>query len=161
MERKWFLTAVLVLCVAALYAAERRGWAQEQGSGQPVKVSTLGLASVNNLLGKDVTDRQGMRLAHIGGILLARDSIAYLILYIPVPGGTWRHVPVPASKTEFSGSADAVVIDLNDRGLSDAPSYAGNMWLDFSDLEWEQQIRSYYGESPPDRAMESYIVISR
>lgn len=148
---------MILVAAAAFWAAPCFGEAQ----GQTTKLSTLGFASINDLLGKYVTDRQGTRLAHVGGVLLESDRIAYLILYIPEPGGSWRQVPVPATLVELNNTTNAVVVDLEQRVLSNAPSYTGSEYPDFSDLEWEQQIHTYYGERPPDRAIESYILIRR
>ncbi|PKN67059.1 MAG: hypothetical protein CVU57_03675 [Deltaproteobacteria bacterium HGW-Deltaproteobacteria-15] len=133
-------------------------WSQEKGT---TSVRTMSAASIDLLLGKEVKDPQGTRLGHIGGILLAGGSIAYLILNIAEEDGTWRHIPVPSSVAEFLGSEGAVVVGLEKRMLSDAPAYSGQDRPDFSDPEWERQIHSYYGERSPDRELESYILIRR
>lgn len=149
-----------LLAMLAISATFTHADDQEKGRGRSTKVSTLGPASVDDLLGKDVLNRQGTRLGHVGGVLMEGDRIAYLILYLPAPGGAWRHVPLPASLAEW-GMTQPVVVEIEKRRLTDAPAYDADERPDFSDLEWERQIHSYYGENPPDRARESYIVISR
>jgi len=148
---------VFAAAIVAFPGGTVPAWSQEKGTS----VRTMSAASIDLLLGKEVTNPQGTPLAHIGGVLLAGDSIAYLILNIAEEDGTWRHVPVPASIAELRESENAVVVDLEKRMLSDAPAYSGHDRPDFLDPEWERQIHSYYGESSPDRELESYILIRR
>lgn len=157
MKRLW-ITAILV---AALCAVQSPSIAQEQDRGRSARISTMSVSSLDGLLGKEVTNRQGHRLAHVGGVVLEGNRVLYLILYLAEPGGTWRHVPVPASMAELRVSDGAVVLDLEKRLLTEAPSYYAPERPDFSDLEWEQHIHSYYGERPPDQARESYVIIRR
>jgi len=149
---------VFAATIVAFLGGTVPAWSQEKGT---TSVRTMSAASIDLLLGKEVTNPQGTRLAHIGGVLLAGDSIAYLILNIAEEDGTWRHVPVPSSIAELGGPDGAVVVDLEKRMLSDAPAYSGQDRPDFLDPEWERQIHSYYGESSPDRELESYILIRR
>jgi hypothetical protein len=133
-------------------------WSQEKTL---TGIRTMSVASIDFLLGKEVTNPQGARLAHIGGVLLEGDRVAYLILNIAGQDGGWRHVPVPASIAELRGSDNAIIVDLEKRMLSDAPAYSGQEQPAFLDPEWERQIHSYYGEKSPDRPLESYILIGR
>jgi hypothetical protein len=133
-------------------------WPQEKAA---TGIRNMGIPSIDFLLGKEVLNPQGTRLAHIGGVLLEGDRIAYLILNIAGQDGAWRHIPVPASIAELRESDNAVVVDLEKRILSEAPAYSAEDRPDFLDLEWERRIHSYYGERSPDRAKESYILIRR
>lgn len=151
----WIIFAAMII---TFLGGTVPAWPQEKGT---TSVRTMSAASIDLLLGKEVKNPRGTRLAHIGGVLLAGGSISYLILNIAEEDGTWRHVPVPASIAELRGSEGAVVVDLEKRMLSDAPAYSGQDRPDFSDPEWERQIHSYYGERSPDRELESYILIRR
>jgi len=117
--------------------------------------------SVDSFLGKEVTNPQGEKLAHIGGALLAGKRIAYLILYISGEGGAWRHVPVPASLAAVRQSDRTVIVNLEKRVLSEAPAFSTQDRPDFADPELNREIHSYYGENSPERDMNSYILIRR
>lgn len=150
---------MVIVALAAMCAAFPQGAARAQVQSPPA-AGALGDASVDDLLGRDVLNRQGERLAHVGGVLVEGGRIAYLILHIREERGTWRRVPVPASAAEWRAS-QPVVVDLEKRVLVDAPACSPDEGADFSDLEWERRIHSYYGEKAPERAKESYMVISR
>jgi hypothetical protein len=159
METRWFRSS-LILALGMLCALPAMAQAPPGIESQPTRVNTLGYGSVERLLGKDVMDHEGARLAHVGGLLFTGDRIAFLIVYVPESGGTWRHVPVPASMAELSPLSQAVILELDRRALLEAPAYAGNVMPDYSDPDWGQRIHSYYGDRSP-HPMESYIIISR
>ncbi len=118
-------------------------------------------SSLNHLLGMSVVNLKGEQVAQVGAVLIVEDRIAYVILNVADPQGTARLVPLPSSLAEFNPSTRSIIVDLDKRKLLEAPYYSTGDRPAFSELEWEQRIFSYYGEKEPEKAKESYILISR
>ncbi|RJR34353.1 MAG: hypothetical protein C4576_26605 [Desulfobacteraceae bacterium] len=148
----------ILLVVIALLSGTLPIEARENTS---TAVQTMSSDSIDSLLGKEVMNPKGARLAHIGGVLLSGNRIAYLVLNIAEENGSWRCIPVPASLAVVRRSDNSVIVDLEKRTLSEAPAYPIQDRPDFADPEYNREIHSYYGESLPERDMDSYILIRR
>lgn len=149
---------VLVATLVAMLGGAAPALSQEKAGAD---MRNMSIASVDFLLGREVRNPEGEVLANVGGVLFEGNRVAYLILQVSGQGNTWRQVPVPASMARLRESDNAIVVDIEKRRLTDAPSYSAQKRPDFSDPDWEQQIHSYYGERSPDRALNSYILIGR
>lgn len=114
------------------------GQTQAQGAQGPLRATEM--------MGKTVQDQTGNKVGEIGDLVIGDDGrIAYIVLSQGgVLGIGEKMVPVPWEKAA-SQTEDTVTLALDEKTLKEAPTFSSNEWQKFTQQDWEQTVRGYYG----------------
>lgn len=162
-----FLNIVTIGAVAMVTALAEAQAGLPSPSGQSSKhLSATGRMAdpgvqASKLMGAQVNDRSGKRIAQIDDIILNPRSghVDFALLSLTeMPTGpnhaSGNLVPVPwvllktAPSAEYAGSTEEMTFTLNadEKKLANAPKFAS---ADPNQSEWRQRIYAYYGVTPP------------
>lgn len=104
----------------------------------------------SSLLGKNVTNPQGITLGRIGDFLVDRSTgrIPIVLMQSTVtPGYEDRLVPIPFQALTYNAANNSMVVNLMPEQVAQAPSFS-KAELNTIDRTKEKQVYQYYGITP-------------
>jgi sporulation protein YlmC with PRC-barrel domain len=101
---------------------------------------------VSDILNITVEDRNGQKIGTVMDLVLDRNgSVKYAILS---QGGILglgdRLIPMPFDALVSSTRKGIAVIDIDREILAKAPELDTDVWLDYTEAEWEAKVDKYY-----------------
>ena len=109
---------------------------------------TSTLIAASKVQGTDVFNRGGDRLGSIHDLMLDKRSgqVAYAIMAFGGFLGVWdSYHPLPWSLLKYNTNLGGYLVDIDQRQLEDAPSFAVGTEPAWGDPAYERQVRDYYG----------------
>ena len=109
------------------------------------------VVSASTLAGYRVRSHRNEDLATIEELMVDPESgcIAYAVLCLGgFVGVDDRLYAVPWARFRLNTDDRVLVFDGDGACLDGAPSFQQDDWPDFSDRQWEDEIREYYGARP-------------
>lgn len=144
--------SVLVFVSGAAFAG---GKGEHHGMGKSESMMEGGSGAVfhqaqrlSQLIGAEVINNQGENLGHIIDLIAGEDGrLSYLVLV--KSGKLWigsEMVAIPISALA-PGIADdrKYVINLDKQTLEGAPTFTAGNFPDFSNIQWQGEVRGYFG----------------
>ena len=116
--------------------------------GKKMAVSTL---SAGTLTGDTVRNRQDEELGNVEEIMIDLDSgrVSYFVLSAGGFLGVGdKYFAIPWELLEVDTENHDVVVDLSKETVENAPGFDKDNWPDGSDLNWLNDIYTYYGTEP-------------
>jgi len=112
---------------------------------------TSHLIASDRVEGTAVFDPSGHRLGSIRNLMI--DKVGGTVEYAVLSFGGFLGIgasqyPLPWNKLRFDIGLGGYVVDVTEEQLKDAPSYERDEAVDWSDANWGEKVRGYYGPSP-------------
>ncbi len=102
---------------------------------------------LNELMGKDVINRQGESLGSLEDLVSGADgNIEYMVLAmggILGLGARLVAMPVDAVSPTMTGE-ERISVDVQIAQLEAAPTFSRDNYPDFTDRQWQQEARGYF-----------------
>jgi sporulation protein YlmC with PRC-barrel domain len=102
---------------------------------------------VSTILGKKVISQEGEDLGNVEDIVLNKSGCLDYIVLVPegLLGTGDRLIPVPWKAVKTSSQADTIIICMNKSQLEQAPNFESRKWPKFTDSEWYEKMRAFFG----------------
>lgn len=119
--------------------------------GEIPRRPTSHLIASDRVEGTAVYDTSGNRLGSIRNLMI--DKVKGTVEYAVLSFGGFLGIgasqyPLPWSKLRYDIGLGGYVVDVTEEQLQGAPSYEGDETVDWSDANWGEKVRGYYGPSP-------------
>ncbi len=101
----------------------------------------------SDLMGEQVRNKKGEEYGTLGDIILHNNgTIDYVILlHGGILGLGKKLVPIPWKRVLDTENEGALIIDVDDELLKNAPNFSEEEWEKFEKDEWNEEIEKYYG----------------
>ncbi len=142
-----------ILLIVAMVMAFTMGFWTFDVARSPAKKSNIGAsAHVSGVvIGKPIHNQQDVLLGTVENIVLNDSGCAqYVILSGKFHGARSRLYPIPWTLIARTGP-DVIFVDLDPAYLVEAPSFEAGRWPDFSQPQWQTEVRTFY-EKRAERA---------
>ncbi|MDB5963044.1 MAG: photosystem reaction center subunit [Massilia sp.] len=106
------------------------------------------LMGANTLIGDDVRNTQGENLGDIKEIMLDMQSgqVAYAVLsFGGVLGLGEKLFAVPWKALKLDTVNKCFTLDVSKEQLKNAPGFDPDAWPDMDDVQWQNQLQTFYG----------------
>ena len=106
------------------------------------------ILSADSLAGDPVKNLDGDKVADVKNIMidLTTGQVAYVVLsYGGFLGVGDKYFAVPWAAVRVDQDDKALVIDLDEDVMSNAPGFDKDDWPDFSSHDWNQHVHAHYG----------------
>ncbi|MCQ4158443.1 PRC-barrel domain-containing protein [Roseomonas sp. GC11] len=109
------------------------------------------LIASDRVQGTAVYDPSGNRLGRIETLML--DKVAGTVEYAVLSFGGFlglgsSHYPLPWNRLRYDTGLGGYVVDVTETQLATAPSFSQEGPVDWSDRQWGERLRGYYGPAP-------------
>ncbi len=117
------------------------GQSQMQGTSENRRVS--------NLMDKEVQGQNQKKLGKVSDLIVnGQGQVEYLIISSGgIAGLGENHTPIPWDSVQQSGQEDALVVNIDENQLKNAPKFSEKT---FDQPEWQNEVRGYYGDGQQD-----------
>lgn len=106
-----------------------------------------GVVRVDTIRGLDVFNLQGEELGAVEGVTVDADKgeIAYVVLsHGGFLGIGEKLIAVPWNSFRMTEERDALVLDVQEKTLADAPGFDEDNWPDMSDPNWRGSVKAFF-----------------
>lgn len=107
--------------------------------------------SANTLIGEHVINNKGVMLGKVEDVMvdLQRGRVCYFVLSFGGFLGMGNKLfAIPVGLIRLVDDGKKLMLDIDKSTLEKAPGFDKNNWPDFSNRQWEEDIKKYYGKSP-------------
>jgi len=110
--------------------------------------SVSGMNRASDLIGMDVKNRQNETIGEIKDLVIDLESgqMAYAVLESDVSGMEDKSLPIPPGVLTQSAEENTLILDVDQAKLKQAPSIDLKNLSNASDMNWENQVKSFYAE---------------
>lgn len=112
-----------------------------------------GAFRVNNLYDYEVINQNNETVGTIADFVVSPQGYIKYVLLTPASswGSTDRLYAVPWTSLAPHRDKGALLLDMNQERLRNAPSFARNDWPSLANAKWEAAIQRYYGQQPMEQ----------
>ncbi len=100
------------------------------------------------IIGKTVRNQQGEDLGELKDVVFDNQgNISYIVLSKGGMLGMGGDLtPIPWQAANASVQEDSLVLGMDKQRIDDAPSFKEDEWNNFTERQFQQEVRGYYGE---------------
>jgi sporulation protein YlmC with PRC-barrel domain len=122
-----------------------------QPSSEPRRMNQPGrIEKASDLLDKELRSTSGEKLGDIEDLIVNPETgkVAFVVASFDKAGldDKWRAIPCGAVDLPDHGRFFATNVDRE--RLRNAPSFTSNQWPTLTDVNWNRNVYTYYGETP-------------
>jgi sporulation protein YlmC with PRC-barrel domain len=133
------------------------GQDQQQQYGEQQVGQQEGALRASELMDKSVKDQQGNDLGKVSDLVINQQGeVEFIVLsegaeFLGI--GEEEFIPIPWDQVDARGydeEADAVMVNVDEQTLRDAPTFTEDQWQTFTQGDMDQEVRGYYGTDAHD-----------